>query len=401
MRGRVIILIGAIILLAVVAVVFLMNGSGGGTSEGTPGATQQAQTSGGAAQQGSVDMVEIVVAVQNLPRGIVIPEDGVGIQPWPREALPEPGNYFLADEIGDVVGKIARTDIFRGSPILQRQIVDNLYEIAREGSDAAAIMNALPQDRSWVAVAVPLDPSGVGQAAYAIQDGDYVDVILSFLYVDVDPTFQTRLPNNISLITRITNDTGDQGLTIGAPRQGRIEPSTLTPDGMLLGPSEPSQRPRLVTQRTVTDAFVVHVGYFPPGGQFIGATPTPEEIPTAEAPPPGTETQQQQQQQAATPVPTATMYAPLIITLAVTPQDALVLTWAVDAQIPITLALRQAGDDRVVQTEPVTLDYMIRNYNAAPPNALEFSLEPPITSVRRFDIGTLYDFLASQTAPTQ
>jgi hypothetical protein len=91
----------------------------------------------------------------------------------------------------------------------------------------------------------------------------------------------------------------------------------------------------------------------------------------------------------------------LIITLAVTPQDALVLTWAVDAQIPITLTLRQAGDDRVVQTEPVTLDYMIRNYNAAPPNALEFSLEPPITSVRRFDIGTLFDFLASDTVPAQ
>jgi Flp pilus assembly protein CpaB len=400
MRGRVIILIGAIVLLAVVAVVFLMSNNNGGTPEGTPGAEQQTQTSGGPGQQGSVDMVEIVVAVQNLPRGIVIPEDGVGIQPWPREALPEPGNYFLADEIGDVVGRIARTDIFRGSPILQRQIVDNLYEIAREGSDAAAIMNALPQDRSWTAVSIPLDPSGVGQVAYGIQDGDYVDVILSFLYVDVDPTFQTRLPNNISLITRITNpEGGDQGLTIGAPRQGRIEPSTLTPDGMLLGPSEPSQRPRLVTQRTVTDAFVVHVGYFPPGGQFIGATPTPEQIATAEAPPPGTETQQQQQ--APTPLPTATAYTPLIITLAVTPQDALVLTWAVDAQIPITLALRQAGDDRVVQTEPVTLDYMIRNYNAAPPNALEFSLEPPITSVRRFDIGTLFDFLASETTPAQ
>jgi Flp pilus assembly protein CpaB len=328
----------------------------------------------------------------------VIPEDGVGIQPWPREALPEPGNYFLADEIGDVVGRIARTDIFRGSPILQRQIVDNLYEIARAGSDAAAIMNALPQDRTWLAVSIPLDPSGVGQVAYGIQDGDYVDVILSFLYVDVDPTFQTRLPNNISVITRIvTPEGGDQGLTIGAPRQGRIEPSTLTPDGMLLGPSEPSQRPRLVTQRTVTDAFVVHVGYFSEGGEFIGATPTPEEVPTAEAPPPGTETnQQQQQQQAATPEPSPTAYTPLIITLAVTPQDALVLTWAVDSQIPITLALRQAGDDRVVQTEPVTLDYMIRNYNAAPPNALEFSLEPPITSVRRFDIGTLYDFLATQ-----
>jgi Flp pilus assembly protein CpaB len=399
MRGRVFILIGAIILLAVVAVVVLMSDTGGGEEpEGTPGAETTEDGQPGAAVQ-RADVVEIVVAVQNLPRGIVIPEDGVSIQPWPREALPEPGNYFTADEIGDVVGRIARTDIFRGSPILQRQIVDNLYEIARSGSDAAAIMNALPQDRTWVAVSIPLDPSGIGQVAYAVQDGDYVDVILTFLYVDVDPTFQTRLPNNISLITRLVDETGQAGLTIGAPRQGRVEPSTLTPDGMLLGPSEAAQRPRLVTQRTVTDAFVIHVGFFPEGGQFIGATPTPEiQATVPPPPPPGEETEQQQQQQAATPLPTATAFTPLIITLAVTPQDALVLTWAVDAQIPITLALRQAGDNRVVQTEPVTLDYMIRNYNAAPPNALEFSLEPPITSVRRFDIATLFDFLGSQVA---
>lgn len=398
MRGRVLILIGAIVLLAVVAVVFLMSGDENGTTEGTPGAETGDGNGGQPASQRSEDLVEIVVAVQNLPRGIVIPADGVGIQPWPREALPETGTYFVAEDIDLVVGRIARTDIFRGSPILSRQLVENLYEIAREGSDAAAIMNALPPENSWVAVSIPLDPSGIGQVAYGIQDGDYVDVILSFLYVDVDPAFQTRLPNNISLITRITDETGASSLAIGAPRQGRLEPSTLTPDGVLLGPSEPAQRPRLVTQRTVTNAFVVHVGFFPPGGQFIGATPTPEVPPTAPAPPPGEETQQQQQQ--ATPAPTETVFVPLIITLAVTPQDALVLAWAVDAQVPITLALRQAGDDRVVVTEPVTLDYMIRNYNAAPPNALEFSLEPPITSVRRFDLATLFDFLGAEIAPT-
>jgi Flp pilus assembly protein CpaB len=402
MRGpRLLLLIGAIVLLAIVGVVFLMSGGDdGGDAEGTPGAegTGDGSSDGGGrpSSQRSVDLVEIVVASQNLPRGITIPEDGVGIQPWPREALPEEGNYFLAEEIGDVVGRIARTDIFRGSPILSRQIVDNLSEIARTGSDAAAIMNGLPADTSWQAIAVPLDPSGLGQVAYGIQDGDYVDVILTFLYVDVDPTFQTRLPNTVSLITRIVGEEGqDQGLTIGAPRQGRIEPSPLTPDGVLLGPSETSQRPRLVTQRTVTNAFVVHVGYFPQGGDFIGATPTPEELPTAVPPPPGEGSDEQQQQQP-TALPTATPYIPLIITLAVSAQDALVLAWAIDAQIPITLTLRQAGDDRVIQTEPVTLDYMIRNYNAAPPNALEFSLEPPITSVRRFDIATLFDFLGTE-----
>lgn len=399
MRGRVLILLGAVILLVAVLVVVLMSGDEGGQET----AAQATEVGGGAAggEEGApaadtglraLNMVEIIVAVQDLPRGIVIPPDGVGVVPWPQEALPEAGNYFTANELQDVIGQVARTDIFRGSPILARQVVPNLFEIARTGSDAAALMRAFEGDEPRVAISIPLDPTGVGQVAYGIQAGDFVDVILSFLYIDVDPTFQTRMPNNVSLITRL--ETGE--LSIGSPRQGRPEASTLSPEGVLLSPGESSQRPRLVTQRTVTNAWVLRVGYFPPGGDIIGATPTPQQLETL-PPPPG------EGGQAATPQPTATPFAPLIITLAVTPQEALVLTWAVDAQIPITLALRAAGDTTEVATDPVTLDYMIRTYNAQPPVALEFALEPPITSVRRFDIGRLYDFLTKSSvgAPTQ
>ncbi len=385
MRGRVLILLGMVIILVIVLVFVLMSGGNETGQEGTTGTPAVAAETTPLPEELSprfLDMVEIVVAIQDLPRGIVIPPDGVGVQLWPQEALPEPGNYFTAEELEDVIGQIARTDIPRGMPILARQIVPNLYEIAQTGSDAAALMRAFEDDQPRVAVSIPLDPTGVGQVAYGIQPGDFVDVILSFLYIDVDPTFQTRMPNNVSLITRL--ETGE--LSIGAPRQGRPEASTLSPEGVLLSPSEASQRPRLVTQRTVTNAWVLHVGYFPPGGDIVGATPTPQAIETV--PPPG-----QGEAQQATPQPTATPYLPLIITLAVTPQDALVLTWAVDAQIPITLALRTAGDNSVVATDPVSLDYMIRTYNAQPPVALEFALEPPITSVRRFDIGQLHSFL--------
>jgi Flp pilus assembly protein CpaB len=385
MRGRVLILLGMVIILVIVLVFVLMSGGDETGQEGTTETPAVAAETTPLPEELSprfLDMVEIVVAIQDLPRGIVIPPDGVGVQLWPQEALPEPGNYFTAEELEDVIGQIARTDIPRGMPILARQIVPNLYQIAQTGSDAAALMRAFEDDQPRVAVSIPLDPTGVGQVAYGIQPGDFVDVILSFLYIDVDPTFQTRMPNNVSLITRL--ETGE--LSIGAPRQGRPEASTLSPEGVLLSPSEPSQRPRLVTQRTVTNAWVLHVGYFPPGGDIVGATPTPQVIETV--PPPGEGGAQQ-----ATPQPTATPYMPLIITLAVTPQDALVLTWAVDAQIPITLALRTAGDNSVVATDPVSLDYMIRTYNAQPPVALEFALEPPITSVRRFDIGQLHSFL--------
>lgn len=393
MGRRLIFLLGALILLGAVVAVVLLSGSGGDDDKAADDVGVAAGGDGGVPGGGGGDpemegMVEIVVALQTLSRGMKIPANGLEIARWPITALPEGDNYFLAEDIELVVGMIARTDIVRGFPILRRAVVDDLSKVAATGGDAALILNSLPDDgRSWVAISIPLDPSGIGQVAYGIQDGDYVDVILSFLFVDVDPDFQTRLPNNISIITRA--ETGE--LSIGAPRQGRTEASQLTPEGFLLGPGEASQRPRLVTQYTVQNAFVVHVGYFDETGQFIGKTPTPTQQAVGEAP--GQDTGAAAEGQAATSPPTATAYTPLIITLGVTPQDALVLTWAVDSQIPITLALRAAGDDRLADTDPVTLDYMIRVYNAEPPSALEFALEPPITSIRRFDIATLYDFL--------
>lgn len=396
MRGRVLILIGAIILLAVVVVAVLMFRDSGGDGDDTS-ATETAVAGGGeiivgddgtpipsSGGQSVENMVDIVIAVQDLPRGLKIPEDGVGLQPWPVNALPSENIYFT--DTAEVVGQIARTDLVRGAPILQRQVVEDLRDIAQEGSDVAAI---LPP--GLVAVSLPLDLSGVGQVAYGIQDGDYVDVILSFLFIDVDETFNTRLPNTYSIITRL--ETGE--LSIGAPRQGRQEPSTLSPEGVLVGPSESTQRPRLVTQRTVEGAFVVHVGYFPPGGNFIGSTPTPLNL----APPPPAPGEATPEAQVTAALPTATDFSPVIITLGVLPQDALVLTWAIDSQIPITLALRAAGDVGSTPTQSVTLQYMIQNFNIDQPDTLPFAIEPAITSVRRFDIATLFNFLEEEVAP--
>lgn len=396
MRGRVLILIGAVILLAAVIIAVLMLGNktsddAAATEEvvdiGEGGEAGDGGGAGvGAGQEQIVEnMVDIVIAIQDLPRGLKIPEGGVGVQPWPERALPEPGSYFT--DPNEVIGMVARTDLFRGAPVLRRQVVQDLRDVAADGSDAAAI---LPP--GTVAIALPLDPSGIGQVAYGIQDGDSVDVLLSFLFIDVDETFQTRLPNNVSVITRL--ETGE--LSIGAPRQGRQEPSTLSPEGVLIGPSEANQRPRLVTQRTVENAFVVHVGYFPEGGDFIGATPTPMAV----APPPAPPGEGAAAESNVTPTPTSTEYIPLVITLAVSPQDALVLAWAVDAQIPIWLTLRAAGDVASTPVQAVTLQYMIQNFNITQPDALPFALEPPITSVRRFDVGTLYNFLAESITST-
>jgi hypothetical protein len=75
---------------------------------------------------------------------------------------------------------------------------------------------------------------------------------------------------------------------------------------------------------------------------------------------------------------------PVIVTLGVDPQDALVLVWALDAQIPITFALRSDLDRNVpsAQTEAVTLQYLINEYGIPEAPILPFALEPAIQSLR-------------------
>ena len=59
------------------------------------------------------------------------------------------------------------------------------------------------------------------------------------------------------------------------------------------------------------------------------------------------------------------------------------LVWAVDARLPITLALRSATDISQVPTQPVTLEYIMSNYNISAPNRLPYALEPALRSIRQ------------------
>jgi Flp pilus assembly protein CpaB len=308
-----------------------------------------------------VEFVEIVIAVQELPRGIVIPEDGVALRPWPKESLPRDN----IDNVREVVGRIARTDIAREAPILSSQLVDNISQIASAGSDAAAVL-----PNGLVAVAMPIDR--LTNVAHAPMSGDTVDIIISFLFVDVDDEFQTRLPNKITLTVLKQDGT----LEFQSGIEGRIEPSGDFPFPIVVGPSE-TQRPRLVTQRTIQNALVIHVGTFPPDGDFLNRRPTPLPPPTYDPARGGP-----------TPLPTPT-FTPLppkdIITLAMEPQEAVALVWAVESRLPITLALRSARDRNAppTSTNAVSLEYMISEYRVPQPASLPYALEPAIRSIRR------------------
>jgi pilus assembly protein CpaB len=146
---------------------------------------------------------------------------------------------------------------------------------------------------------------------------------------------------------------------------GRGEAGVDISQDFYVVPSE-GQRPRLVTQGIIQDALVLHVGEFGlPKPTVVEPTPTVD--PNVTQPPP--------------PPPTATPLPPDIITLVVSPQDAIVLNYLYrmaekyPTGVEFAYALRSAGDTSRVDTESVTLSYMFEKFNIALPAKLNYGLD--------------------------
>jgi Flp pilus assembly protein CpaB len=371
MSRRVLLLVALIVIIIGAAVAFLVlpNMNRNPTpASGTPAATRVASDNGTAQPTtippSPIPTVNIVVAVQPIGRGQVISPDMVDFREWPEQFAPRNSIFSLEE----VIGRIARTDIEREQPILTGLITRNLNDLGAEGSDAAAIMP--PGTRM---VSIPIDM--LTSNAYAIQPGDRVDAIISLLFVDVDEEFQTRLPNDIIIVSPLP----DGGFQILQPVDGRIETAFLAGQSVpiLIGPTE-LPRPRLTTQMTVQDALVVNTGLFPDDGRLFGNAPaTPVPAPEDVQATPGTTRAD------GTPVPTPVPERPNVISLAVSPQDAVTLSYYVEARIPVTFVLRPANETGTVTTQAVTLDYVMTRYGIQVPRKLPYGLEPAIRSIRR------------------
>jgi Flp pilus assembly protein CpaB len=331
------------------------------TEPGSDSVTQVAQVDETALPTWTpIEFVEIVIAVQEIRRGQIITPASVTLVNVPEYAAP----FNAIDNLQDVVEHLARTDIFREQPILSNMIVDSYQSLARVGSDAAAIL-----PNGLVGIALPIDR--LTSVAYGVADGDRVDLIISLLFVDVDEIFQTIEPNTITLYT-INPEDGSIEIQEGI--EGRLDSTSIGP--VIVGPSE-RQRPRLVSQMIVQDALVIHVGNFPIDGRFIGVppSPTPNPVPTEEG------------AEGTPPPPTPTPARPDIISLGVTPQEAVVLTWLIEARVPVTLALRSATDTSRTPTNEVSLDYIMTTYGMSLPPRAPFSIEPAISSIRQLMVG--------------
>jgi len=370
-------IIVVVLVVALLAVGFLLARVG---IINIPGISPAADTSGGAgnpvAQQPTagptqtpITYTTVVIALQPLKRGVKIPPEGALAEvQWPIDVAPQ----NAIQKASQAIGKIARTDIQVEEPLLSTELSSDLSDLAAVGSDAAAVMPA-----GMSAISIPVDK--LSDVAYAVQDGDCVDVVVSFLFVDVDEDFQTIKPNKITLI-----NIGTGGLQFLSGLNGRIE-STVLGIPAVIEPTE-AQRPRLVTRQVISGALVVHSGTFPPNGKYLGIAPTPTPIPADQ-------TASSDQATKGPPPPTPTPPYPDIITLGVPVQDAVTLAWFVQGNIPMTLVLRSVKDRCAPKpTQAVDFRYLLNNYGVADPAKLPFALEPALRSIRQVASGNSVNF---------
>ena len=325
-RSRMLILLGILLLVGALAVLVILPNALTPPPPAEPTATPEPP----------ILTTEIIVAAQNIPRGKVIGPDAVVPSRWPNDSLP-PAELIITDP-EKVIGKIARTEVLRGQPMLESLVAADPKDLATQGGDASLF---IPPGK--VAMAFPINQfSSVG---YAVGAGDHVDVVVSFSILDVDQEGQYPvIPFNRNLV--------DELISAGLEPQDAVSRA-------LAGTSAVTILPRLLSQLTLQNIEILHVGDWPAGGVLPRPTPTlsPD--------------QQAAQPQVQGGTPTATPPRPDKIILLLDHQQALILQWLLsETKININLVLRGAGDNAPVSTDTVSYQYILTNFNITiPPKA--------------------------------
>ena len=366
-RGRIFFYLAFIIILGLVAVVVVWQKFLQPTAQPQTNATVPVP----------VEKVDIVMVTQKVPRGGVLDRQVLELVPWQKTSLID----GMFTNIDDVVGRQARYELTPGVPLMSGMLVDSADQISGGGIAALSI------PRGMVAVSIPV--SRLSSVSYAPQSGDHVNVIVTTMFVDLDTDFQTVLPNQtLGVIApgtgTLTGSTGQSqsqgevqaqgsaGLSVesnsvvalsggGGATQGRAEVDPVLGQTFYLVPSE-KQRPRITSQNLIQDVIVLKMGDFAYEGQQPQVSETPQAVADGQTAAEGTTT--------TAPKP------PDVVTLIVSPQDAVTLNYLIYSGAELTLALRAANDDSRFETEAVTLQFLLDQYNIPVPVKLPYGVEP-------------------------
>ncbi len=320
------------------------------------------------------DRVDIVVITQKAPRGTVLDETVLGLIPLPRDLV----IAGMFTDLAQVVGRQAKFDLDSGIPLTVNMLVDTAAQLSDAGSVASL---SIPE--GMVAKSIPINR--LASVSYALRPGDRVVVIASMQFIDIDPEFQTKLPNQTAVLVGATiglggeNDgpSGIAGYAVlreeytVAGRVDSMDGGEQIGEQLYLIPSEENQRPRLAAQIIIPSATVLHVGDFSFEEEGVDLT---VDVPDPAEPPLDGE---------AAPAPEES--PPDNITLIVTPQEAVNLTYLIDSGVKISLALRSAGDSTVIDTETATMQYFLEDYSIPLPGKLPYGLAPRVDEVESAD----------------
>ena len=310
-----------------------------------------------------VETVDIVVLEQPVALGEQITSELISLKPMPKDSYTQGLFYTKAEE---VIGKRARYPLQPGLPLTPG--------LLSEQDPGSYLGSQIPA--GYVAIPVPI--TALSSVSLALRPGDHVNVIASLLLVELDSQFQSKLPN-VSVPVLVPGpvcagetcyDKFPASMEIAAGEQsavtvGRVETDPNFDYGFYVVPSE-AQRPKLVSQTLVQDAIVLWVGKFPLTDEpTLEATPTPA--------PEGEET---------AVVEAKEIVEPDQITIMVSPQDAITLNYLVLAGAQLNLVMRSPADNNVrIQTEAVTLQFIMDQYRIPLPAKLPYGLEPRIDEI--------------------
>jgi len=303
-----------------------------------------------------VDTVDVVVVTQKAPRGTVLNETVLGLIPLPRDLVI--GGMFT--DLAQVVGRQAKFDLDSGIPLTANMLVDSASQLSDAGSVAAL---SIPE--GMVAKSIPIGK--LASVSFALRPGDRVIVIASMSFVDLDPDFQSLLPNQSAVVLGSQAVIGAEG---GAPRLtseivssesgspiGRTYVDEELPEENFYAIPSEAQRPRLAAQTIIPSAIVLKVGDFDYDDSSAAPAPTPTPLPEGEEVPAPVEEK-----------------VPDNITLIVTPQEAVTLTYLLDSGVDLSLALRSAGDSTVIDTSTTTLQFFLDEYAIPLPAKLPYAI---------------------------
>lgn len=298
------------------------------------------------------NLVEIYVARQNIPQGGSITEDVLGTIFIPQENVV--AVMFTKDELAQLTtDKVTRFPLDQGVIITESMIVNKSEAVSIAGPAWASLV-----PMGMTAISIP--SSRLSLAGYGVADGAHVNVNACFLFVDVDPTFQSITPNTAGLLQapgalpdKLPVVSLSAGTTTETGPQGRLELDPSIQQPFYIMPSE-SQRPRTVCQVLLQNVVVLKVGNFP--------------LSTVAAAEPGAEQQQT----------TDTAVVPDVVTLLVTPQDSITLSYLTYTNAILQLALRNPTDESRQATEGATLQFLLSQYNIPMPAKLPYSTQPRI-----------------------